>query len=617
MTKPAAIIKINLSTNTITSEAVNKTIIKTVLGGFGFNTWYLYKHYPKKALALDPENLLLISCGLLTGSAVPASSRVHLSARSPLSGLMGSSNVGGHLGTRLRSINISSIIITGKTKTPTYLLISKDGLSLHACPKLWGKDTRHTQAELRKKYTSRYTEIMTIGIAGENLVPYACIMNGEDHAAGRTGIGAVMGSKNLKAIVVEGIKQENKIDPVSRQAVKAYISKIKNALPLYDDFSVRGSSSHIMPLNKAGQLGSYNYRQGTLKDAHKIDGKNLKTYVKKKTSCHRCPVHCKAQVKLTSRGRHQGFTGGRPEYETVINMGSLCGLSDPEELIYLSNLANILGLDTISTGSVIAFAMDLFDRGILNRNDTGGIELTWGNARAMEHLMMQIASREDGLGKILSMGVKEAAKIIGKGSEKYAFHTKGVEIYGADPRGAQAMALTYAISLRGGDFTSVYPIPAFRYSPKMAQDDFGTMAAIDPLVTQGKGALIKKCLFVSAVIDSLGLCKIPALSLIAMFDLKNESQILKDFAKINLPCEELFVIGERIINMEKLFNIAHGATMKDDSLPQLFLKEKLKNQAIKGEVVHGLDIMVQDFYQIMGWDAAGTPTTELCKRLNI
>ncbi|MBF0574323.1 MAG: hypothetical protein HQK69_11315, partial [Desulfamplus sp.] len=598
------------------------------------------------AQPLSPENILIISLGLLTGSEVPASSRIHISSRSPLSNFMGSSNVGGHIGTRLQSLNAASLIITGKASSLSYLLINESGISIHNCEHLKGKDTRITEEELRKRHQGKLTEILSIGVAGENLVHYACIMHGQDHAAGRTGLGAVMGSKNLKAIVVEGIKnipkKESEIvqntniatqrpievsfnqdsstvslnpDLSIKTIIKEYIDSIRSSLPIFDDFSKFGSAAHILPLNDAGQLGTYNYREGCMKNAKDIDGRSLKKYVQKNTSCHRCPVHCKAEIKIEA-GRHQGFTGGRPEYETIINMGSLCGLSDPDELLYLSNLANILGIDTISTGSVIAFAMELFERGILTIEDTEGLELRWGDAKSMEILMHQIANQE-GLGKILSQGVERASEIIGKGSEKFAFHTKGVEIYGGDPRGAQAMALTYAISLRGGDFTSVYPIPAFRYSPEQAQKDFGTSESMNPLVTEGKAALIKKCLFVSAVIDSLGLCKVPALSILGKFDLLNESRLIKSITGLDLSSQELFVIGERIINMEKLFNIACGATAKNDNLPDIFQTDGLPEGAVKGQKVHGLSNMVQEFYNLMGWDKNGVPTKMTMDRLGI
>ncbi|MBF0201297.1 MAG: aldehyde ferredoxin oxidoreductase [Desulfamplus sp.] len=650
---------INLTTGNLFTEPFSRDLITKVLGGFGFNTWYLYHHlgaghfnYNQPVChnlvdPLGPENILMITCGLLTGSGVPASSRVHLSARSPQSGLMGSSNVGGHIGARMSSINIASIIITGRAEATSYLLVNEAGISLRQAPWLRGEDTRRTLTLLQEYHPSRYTEVLTIGIAGERMVPFACIMNGTDHAAGRTGLGAVMGSKNLKAVVVQGrspasgtsgkkdngAQKENIISSKEgengqkeniisskegkigqKEIVKSYIEAIRNSLPIYQDFTTLGSAGHIVPLNLSGQLGTKNYREGSMQDAHKIDGRSLKKYVKKSTGCQGCPVRCKADIRLEAR-RYRGFTGGRPEYETVINLGSLCGLDDPEALMYLSNLANILGLDTISTGSVIAFAMDLFDRGILTLEDTGGLELKWGDAHAMEKLMYALARREPGLGETLSLGVKAAAERIGKGSETVAYHTKGVEIYGADPRGNQAMALTYAVSLRGGDFTSVYPIPAFRYSRELALRDFGTEKSIDPLSSEGKAALIRKSLLVSAVIDSLGICKVPALSIIGKFDLENESGIVEAFTGIKLSSRDLFQIGEGIVTMEKLFNAAHGATAEDDTLPGAFMTQTLTNNCVKGQVVHGLDAMVQEFYRLMEWDERGNPQGKLLERL--
>ena len=238
-------------------------------------------------------------------------------------------------------------------------------------------DTRQVASVLRRGRKNRLTEILSIGIAGENQVPFACIMNGTDHAAGRTGLGAVMGSKNLKAILVQGVKTPLRSSSAEKSVIRNYIDKVKAPCqPIFDDFSITGSSGHIQWLNDSGQLGTKNYREGQFGGVEKIDGKSLLGYVTKKSACHRCPVRCKAEIKIND-GRHDGFTGGRPEYETVINMGSLCGLDDPDELMYLANLSNILGMDTITTGSIIAFAMDLYDRGIITKRDTNGLDLTW------------------------------------------------------------------------------------------------------------------------------------------------------------------------------------------------------------------------------------------------
>ena len=608
------IAEVNLTSSKITFTDYSTEMAETCLGGLGFNSWYLYRHAPADS-ALDAESVLVISCGLLTGSAAPASSRIQISARSPLSGLMGSSNVGGFFGVRLRACGIRSIIIRGRSPRPVYLKVTPDRIEILDATGLWGLDTHETEDLLTAGMEGEKSALMTIGRAGENRVRYACVMFGSDHAAGRTGMGAVMGAKHLKAILVQSPRPRQKIDPETKNLVKEYIHKVKASVSRYRDYSTWGSSGDILELHQMGLLGTQNYRKMQFDGAKDIDGRNLAKYVTRKTSCHRCPVHCKAEVQIPN-GKYGDFKGGRPEYETVIDLGALCGLSDPEALLYLSNLCNKLGLDSISTGSVIAFAMDLYDRDILSHEDTDGLDLTWGNAEAMEALMIRIAERE-GIGDVLARGVRRAAEIIGRGAEKYAYHVKGVEIYGGDPRGMMGTALSYAVSLRGGDFTSVYPVPEFRYSPEQAEQEFGTREAVDYQATGGKGALVKKCLLVSAVIDSLGICKVPALTIIGDFDLEKEAALTRALTGLDINAEQLFKIGERLVNLQKLINLKLGATAADDTLPEKFLNEPIANGPARGQRVRDLKAMISEFYRCMGWDEDGVPTKAKLKELGI
>jgi aldehyde:ferredoxin oxidoreductase len=609
------IAEVDLTTGKLTAADYSADMAKACLGGLGFNSWYLYNHISSKDGALDPENVLVISCGLLTGTAAPSSSRIQLSARSPLSGLMGSSNVGGFFGVKLRACGIRSMVIRGRSPKPVFLKASPDGIEIKAADGLWGLETGETEKRLKAAVGDQKSEIMAIGAAGENQVRYACIMFGADHAAGRTGMGAVMGSKNLKAIAVHGPREKQMMDAETSRLVKDYIRQLKASVSRYRDYSTWGSSGDILELHLLGLLGTQNYRKMQFEQARDIDGRRLATYVTRKIGCHRCPVHCKAEVEIP-QGKYKGFKGGRPEYETVIDLGALCGVGDPEALLYLSNLCNILGLDSISTGSVIAFAMDLYDRGILSVEDTDGLDLTWGNAEAMEALMISIANRE-GLGDILAQGVRRAARSIGKGAEKYAYHVKGVEIYGGDPRGMMGTALSYAVSLRGGDFTSVYPVPEFRYTPAEAEKEFGTQAAVDYQASEGKGALVRKCLLVSAVIDSLGICKVPALTIIGDFDLEKVSALTRALTGLEISTPELFRIGERIVNFQKLVNLKLGATAGDDTLPDKFIHEPIGEGPASGQRVQELASMVSAFYRCMGWDKQGVPTVAKLKKLGI
>ncbi len=608
------IITVDLTDGTVTTAAFSEALVRECLGGFGFNTRYLYKHLAPETGPYGPENILVLSLGLLTGTAAPSSSRVHVSARSPLSGLMGSSSLGGFLGVKLRTLGVAALIIRGRASRPVYLEIDENGLTIENGAELWGLDTRETEAALRQAPGNSKAEILTIGPAGENLVRYGCIMAGTDHAAGRTGLGAVMGSKSLKAICVSCGRKPEKPSSEVLNITKEYIRSIKASAARYEDYSERGSAGDIIEVNQMGVLGTRNYRASFLESAERIDGRAYAPYVTRKTSCYRCPVHCKAEIELNA-GKHKGFTGGRPEYETVIGIGSLCGLDDPEAVIYLSNLCNILGLDTISAGSVIAFAMDLYDRGIITAEDSDGIELRWGDAEAMEKMMYRIASRE-GFGDVLADGVFRASEKIGRGAERYAYHVKGVEIYGADPRGMMGTALAYAVSLRGGDFTSVYPVPEFRYTAERAEKEFGTKKAIDFTATEGKGALVRSSMIVSAVIDSLGICKVPALSIAGHFDLTREAALLNALTDFEFDVSALLAIGERIITMEKLFNLRFGAAAADDTLPGRFLENPIEAGPSRGGQVD-LKPMVRDFYSAMGWDEQGVPTQATVERLGL
>ena len=614
MSKFGKIITIDLSSGQIDQEEVSAAAVLKSLGGLGTNVEALYCHAQTRMDPFDPNNLLTVSRGLLTGTVAPSSARVHINTLSPQSGLIGSSNVGGFLGFRMYSLDIFSMVFKGKADQPVYLYAGPESIEIRDAQDLWGLDTRAAEESLLKAVGKDNADTLVIGPAGEKGALYACIMAGWDHAAGRTGLGAVMGAKNLKAIVLKAESKKEKMTPEQAGIVREYVSRMKKSVARYKEFSAWGSSYDIMETHKMGMLGTRNYQDHHLDNVELIDGHHLTRFVKKKTRCHRCPVSCKAEIELPG-GQHQGFKGGRPEYETVIDLGALCGLTDPEELLYLSNLCNIVGLDTISTGSVIAFAMELYQRGILSLEDTGGIELTWGNATAMETLIRQIADRK-GLGDVLARGVKQAADIIGRGASKYAYHVKGVELYGGDPRGLMGMALSYVVSMRGGDFTSVYPVPEFRYSVEQAQKEFGTPEVVNAAATAGTAAMVKKGMTVSTVIDSLGLCKVPALSIIGDFSLEMESRLIAAITGLDVSPEDLFAAGERIINMEKIINIRQGSGPGDDNLPDFFLNTSFAKGPIKGRTVD-LAPMVADFYATMGWDENGRPTEATLRKFGL
>ena len=577
---------------------------------------FFIRHLPADADPLGPENILLLSCGLLTGTAAPASSRLHINARSPLTGLLGSSNVGGGFGAQLRACGIQSLIIRGKASKPVYLWITDDRVEIRSAKSLWGLDTWQTHEHLTEKLGSQKLKIMTIGPGGENGTLFGCIMTDLDHAAGRTGMGTVMGSKNLKAIVIKGQKKKtpSHAQNSGHQAIKRYIRQIKNA-PHYKTFKQHGGAGYVKWADDLGILGTRNFRSNTFEDAEQIDGKNLTDKVTRSRGCYRCPVQCKAELKF-SNGRLKGQKSFRPEFEPMLALGAKCGLNDLDTLVYLDNLCSRLGIDSISAGNAIAFAMDLFDRKILSLEDTGGLDLAWGQGTSMEVLIKQMASGE-GLGGILAKGVRRAARIIGRGAEHYAAHVKGLEMSGYHPDNMMGTALGYAVASRGADFNDVYSAMENKWLPDEQIEEFGNPKASDLQSIHGKAELVRRAMIVSMVLDSLGLCKVPVLSLISAYDLVAETELASVLTDQSVTVAEIYAAGERVANTERLINLRCGASEADDRLPDMFFEKDYNAGQEPSKPAEWMEPMKKEFYSVMGWDAQGRPTAAKLAELGI
>ena len=374
MTFLGHILDVDLSAGKWNLSPYPTELIWKILGGRGFNAWFLYQNIPTGTDPLDRKNILIFSCGVLTGTAAPASSRLHIGALSPLTGLLGSSNVGGDFGAKLRSAGIQSLIIRGRASKPVYLLIDGDRVEILDAKVLWGMDTWETQECIRNELGHGKPAIVAIGPGGENGARFACIMSDRDHSAGRTGMGAVMGSKNLKAVVIEDKKKStvSASRRSGRNSIKRYLKQIKSS-PEFANVTKYGGAGYVKWADEMGILATRNYRENHFEGVDRLDGKRLEKYITRSRGCHRCPVRCKAELEFTN-GRFKGTNGIRPEFEPMISLGSKCGLSDLEEVVFLDNLCSRLGLDNISAGSAIAFAMDLWERGILTLEDTSGLQ---------------------------------------------------------------------------------------------------------------------------------------------------------------------------------------------------------------------------------------------------
>ncbi len=605
------LLHVDLTTGTLSREPVSEAGVRSMLGGRGFNVGYLFEHLPTGIDPLGPRNRLMFSCGLLTGSRTPTASRLHINALSPLTGLIGSSNVGGYVGAWLRSTGIVSLVVSGRSSTPVYLFISDEGVEIRDASPYWGLDAFDAQDRIAADLAPQKPQILAIGTAGESGVRFACIVTAKDHAAGRTGLGAVMGAKGLKAVVIEkgACKPFDDRRQIVGSAVRQYVKQIK-ASPDFDTFSRYGGAGYVKWADDMGIMGTRNYRQGRFEKVDRVDGRQLIADKVRSSGCFHCPVRCKAELKF-EHGAMQSRTATRPEFEPMINLGAKCGLGDLQAVVCLDNLCTRLGLDSTSAASAIAFAMDLFERGILDETDTDGLRLQWGDAAVMETLIHQMAAGE-GLGRILAQGVRRAAETIGKGARRYAAHVKGLELTAYHPAAILGSALGYAVSSRGGDYNNVYSSLEHRWSAHQGVEAFGSAESVDMRKPSGKGRLMRRATLVNIIVDSLGLCKVPTLSLLGAFDLENEAVLASATTGLSLYADDLFRIGARVAAMERLFNLKHAPDMDDDRLPEMFLRDG--HSTLTPRV---LQQMIGEYYDAMGWDGSGRPLPATLAALGI
>jgi aldehyde:ferredoxin oxidoreductase len=443
--------------------------------------------------------------------------------------------------------------------------------------------------------------MLSIGPAGENGTRFACIVSETDHAAGRTGLGAVMGSKRLKAIAIHPPHPRAALRFLKsgRPAVKEYFRRILDS-PDYKPFATLGGAGYVRWAHEHGLMSTRNYREVSFEAGAGIDGAQIAPAVAGRRGCSRCPVKCKAILEF-AEGRLKGRRAHRPEFEPMINLGAKCGLGDLQAVIFLDNLCTRLGLDSTSAGTAIAFAMDLDARGLLPEKWKGGLDLGWGNSASMETLIRQMAAME-GLGGLLGRGVRAAAATLGPKTRPYAAHVKGLELTAYHPAALLGSALGYAVSSRGGDYNNVYASLEHRWTADQAREAFGTAKALDRQSYAGKGRLIHRAVLVNIIVDSLGICKVPVLSMLGTFDLVPEALLTAALTGWDVDAEALFAIGTRTSHLEREINLGQGLNPAADDLPEMFFQagpHRLDREKFRQ--------MVQEFYAAVGWDAAGRP----------
>ncbi|MHA2162737.1 MAG: aldehyde ferredoxin oxidoreductase family protein, partial [Candidatus Thorarchaeota archaeon] len=501
------IIWIDLTKGTIEKRPVEEKMIREYLLGAGYLSKVLYDNIPPGTEPLSPKNVLGIATGILTASMFPQASRHVVAALSPLTDVWGESHAAGFWGAELKLAGYDAIIFTGASKDPVYLNISDSNVEILSAEGLWGRDVFQTDDILREKHGKR-CRTLSIGQAGENLVRFAAVMNDRDRASARSGLGAVMGSKKLKAVCVRGTGKIEVADP-------------KNYLKHMDEFYERmlanpftpgrvkyGTTSLIELMQHIGRLPSYNMKQGVFDGYEKISGAAInEKYLVKPRSDWSCLQRC-GRFTAVPKGPYK-YIGGSPEFETQSSLGSRCGNDNLESVLFGHHLSNQYGMDTISLGGTISWAMEAWDEGLLTEEDTGGIDLTWGNHESIVNLTKMIAFRE-GFGDVLAEGSARAAKIIGRGTEKFVMVVKKQEMAGQEPRAQKSMGLAAVTSARGADHLYSFPVLDEAGFDKEIKERFGEQylpEMADRLNPKYKGIMVKECEDYMVVVESLGLCK--------------------------------------------------------------------------------------------------------------
>ena len=599
------ILYIDLSSERTWVRELEEEEVVNFIGGIGLATKIICDEVDPRIDPFSPENVLVFMTGPLTGTIVPAANRFVVAAKSPLILGWGEAHSSGYWGIELKKAGYDGVVVKGKAKTPVYVYIRDGEVEFRDSSKLWGKDTYETESLIRSEVGDKEVKVACIGPAGENLVRYACIATGMTphgpRVAGRTGMGAVMGSKNLKAIAVRGHGKITMAQPDKlRKLVRRLLPLIMSA-PSTQIQAAYGTAGEVRVFYEYGDMPIKNFSQGIWDGIERLKGENLaKTIVKGHLACYNCPIGCWRYVEFN------GVKGRAPEYEAVASLGSNLLIDDPYIIAKAVNLCNRYGIDVISLGVTISWAIECYEKGLLTKEDTGGIELKWGDGETLLKLIELVKDRK-GFGKILAEGTRIASKIIGRSSEKYAMHVKGLEVPMHDPRAFKSMGVQYATSNRGACHLQGL---SFRIGQGERIHDLKITKRYDRFAEEEMGWVVATLQDWHQVLESMIICKfisIPPAHVAAMYSMVTGRRTL-------LP--ELLKAGARIFNLQRLFNIACGYDRKSDTLPERFLKEPLKDGGAKGQTVN-LDVMLKEYYEYRKWDENGIPKKELLEDLGL
>ena len=611
------ILRVNLTDGTIHRHPTEERLARAFLGGRGLNVKRLWDELPAHTGGLSPENMLVFGVGPLVGTLFPGGARFNVTAMSPQTGILGDSNAGGFFGPELKFAGYDQLIIQGRADHPVYLWIKDDVVELRDARGLWGQDVWDTTLAIQQELGDLGIQVAAIGQGAENGVRFAGVFVNLNRAAARTGMGTVMASKNLKAVAVRG----GRLIPVADMGrFSEIIERLDEVIYHHPDYAIRcrlGSTRLIKALNSIGGLPTRHFQHGSFKEADAVSGEAIEELYKiKSKACFACTIPCSRFV-VVSDPRFPGLRLEGPEYEPLAGFTVRVGNGDLALALKCIDLANRYGLDAITLSEVISWAMECYERGLLSRQEADGLDLTWGNGETILALIHKVARRE-GFGDFLADGVKKAAERLGPDSEEIAMHGKGLEVFQADPRSIKGYGLGNAVASRGADHLRSEPWFEFSNDPEEGIRRYGMPETAFRLEYKGKGLVVKHSEEMAAISDAAGVCK-NTYNNMEVLDWEGTAELLRAATGWDIGGEEVQRIGERIVNLERLFIAREGITRQDDTLPRRFLEEPMPQGSgpSTGSVLE-LEPMLDEYYRARGWDVqTGLPTKEKLEELGL
>ena len=596
-------LRVDLASGEVRADELSEEVARKFLGGYGLVAWTLYNEVPDGADALSPENVLCLWTGPVAGTPVPVSSKYIIGARSPATGFIGFGIASGGIGSELKAAGWDGIVVTGKAPRLSYIYIQNDSVEVRDASRLQGKTTWETEELIRDELCDDEIRVSSIGPAGELQTCLANITNDRNRQVGRSGMGAVMGSKNLKAIAIRGtgdveVAELDELIEFCRDLYKRCRG------PATEKYRVLGTPANVLVHNRLGCLPTNNFQKGTFEDAEACSGERmLETMVKKVVACPSCPIACD-HINVVRDGPWAG-TVASVDYESLELLGPNCGVSDLGAITKAVELCDTLGIDTISAGVTVSWAMEAYERGLLSREDCDGLDLKFGNSEAMVEAVRRMSLREGRLGALIADGSARAAEKLGKGSEKFAMVNKKLEWGAYSLRSLQTATLGFATSVRGACYLRS---GSYQVDVKGKVDRYTLDRSRGPVVTEGENLY--------AVIDSMIICKFTR----GIYKDDDEiARVIRLVTGFDISDEEMIEIGERIHNMAKLFNVRFGASRADDYPPPRAFEEKMYDDVSDGAVIEieRYDEALSGYYESRRWSEDGIPTKALLEDLGL